>query len=133
MDVPAGVLGRLRGICLGLPEAYEEVAWVGVRWRVRTRTFAHVLTVEGGRPAAFARAAGTEGPCTILTFRSEGPELDVLRRSGPPFFGPPWGPEVVGMVLGPNIDWNEVAELITESFCARAPMTLTRQVERPPG
>ncbi|WP_433275593.1 hypothetical protein ACQPZA_30775 [Pseudonocardia xinjiangensis] len=41
--------------------------------------------------------------------------------------------DVPAGVLGPDIDWNEVAELITESFCARAPMTLTRQVERPPG
>jgi hypothetical protein len=28
---------------------------------------------------------------------------------------------VVGMVFGADVDWTEVAELLTESFCARAP------------
>ncbi|MCW2798958.1 MAG: hypothetical protein JWQ70_430, partial [Aeromicrobium sp.] len=41
-EVPPEILDRLRPICLGLPEAYEEPAWTGTRWRVRTRTFAHV-------------------------------------------------------------------------------------------
>jgi hypothetical protein len=41
--------------------------------------------------------------------------------SGPPFFGPPWGQDVVGMVLGADVDWTEVAELLTESF--RVPRT----------
>ena len=36
---------RLRAICLRLPEVDEEDAWVGVRWVVRRRNFAHVLTV----------------------------------------------------------------------------------------
>lgn len=34
----------------------------------------------------------------------------VLPRAG-------WGRDVVGMVLGPDADWGEVAELLTESFC----------------
>ncbi len=43
-DVAPAILDRLRARCLALPEAYEEQAWVGTRWRVRGRTFAHVLT-----------------------------------------------------------------------------------------
>ena len=44
-DVPSGMVERLRSICAELPDADEEAAWVGVRWRVRRKTFAHVLTV----------------------------------------------------------------------------------------
>lgn len=136
-DVPSGILSRLRAICVALPHAYEEDAWLGTRWRVRGRTFAHVLTVEAGRPPAYARAAGTDGPVCIVTFHSAGPELDALRRTGPPFFAPPWGPDVIGLRLGTDGDgggdWDEIAELITESFCVRAPARLAEQVDRPPG
>ena len=51
MDVAPKIVDRLRSVCLALPEAYEESAWVGTRWRIRKNTFAHVLTIDaGGRP-----------------------------------------------------------------------------------
>ena len=56
-DVPPENLDRLRPICLGLPETYEEPAWVGIRWRIRTRTFAHVLTLDPDHERAYTRAA----------------------------------------------------------------------------
>ncbi|GAA3096470.1 hypothetical protein GCM10010464_70070 [Pseudonocardia yunnanensis] len=130
-DVPSEILTPLRAVCLALPETREEAAWAGVRWRVRRQTFAHVVTIEAGWPPAYARAAETDGPSTVLTFWSGGPELEVLRRTGHPFFGPPWGPDVVGMVLDESPDWDEIAELLTESFCRRAPTTLARTVVRP--
>lgn len=132
-DVPDDVLARLRAICLALPAVQEQPAWVGVRWRVRTRTFAHVLVTDGVRPAAHVRAAGLTGPACLLVFRAAGVELDVLGRTGPPFFRPRWGDDVVGMVLGPGVDWEEVGELLTESYCVRAPRKLVAQVDRPEG
>src|SRR6187200_3075778 len=106
-DVPADVERRLRRLCLALPDVYEEEAWVGTRWRVRTRTFAHVLTVEGGADSAHSRAAAAEGPTTLVTFRSSGPELEVLRSAVHPFFYAGWGRDVVGMVLDDSTDWTE--------------------------
>ena len=35
------------------------------------------------------------------------------------------------MVLGADVDWAEVAELITESYCVRAPGALVALIERP--
>jgi YjbR len=131
-DVPPEVVARIRAVCLALPEAYEEHAWVGTRWRVRTRTFAHVLLIDAGWPPAYVRAAGTEGPAVVLMFRSSGPELDVLRGAGPPFFGPPWRADEVGMAIGDGtVDWDEIAELITESYCVVAPKRLAGAVNRP--
>jgi YjbR len=132
-DVPPEIVARLRGVCLGLPEAYEEQAWVGTRWRVRTRTFAHVLAVDAGWPPAYARAAATDGPATVLTFRSSGQDLDALSAEGPPFFRPGWAPNIVGVVLGTAVDWGEVAELLTDSYRVMAPRKLLALVERPPG
>ena len=125
------MLGLLRPVCLALPEAVEEAAWVGVRWRVGTRTFAHVLVIDAGWPPAYARAAATAGPATVLMFRSAPPELDVLRAGGPPFFAPPWRADEVGMVLDGGVDRDEIAELVTESYCAQAPLRLRDLVERP--
>jgi hypothetical protein len=131
VDVPLDIVAELRPVCLGLPEAYEEPAWVGTRWRIRKRTFAHVLTVDSGWPPAYARAAGTNGPITVLTFRSSGQELNALRSAGHPFFGPRWRADEVGMVLDAAVDWDEVAELLTESYCVLAPKKLVELVDRP--
>jgi hypothetical protein len=129
-DVPADIVARLRPVCLRLPEAYEEPAWVGVRWRIRARTFAHVLTIEDGWPPAYARAAGTDGPATVLMFRSPLDELDALTGSGPPYFRARWGREMAGLVLDNIADWEEVAELLTESYCLLGPRKLVDQVRR---
>ena len=130
-EVPAPIIARLRSICLALPDAQQEDAWVGTRWRVRRKTFAHVLAVENGWPPAYARAAGSDGPLLALTFRSSGPELEALSASGHPFFKPVWFPDIVGMVLDDESDWEEVAELLTESYCVLAPPALVAMVDRP--
>jgi YjbR len=130
-DVPHEVVAALRGVCRRLPETYEEQAWAGTRWRIRKRTFAHVLTVEQASPPGYARAAGTDGPVTVLMFRSSGPELDALRNTGHPFFTPRWRADEVGMVLDTDTDWDEVAELVTESYCLLAPKKLVALVDRP--
>jgi hypothetical protein len=136
-DVPKRVVARLRKVCLALPDAYEEEAWTGLRWMVRRKTFAHVLTVEPESDSAHTRAAlvtnRAPGPTTLVTFRSEGEELDVLRRAGHPFFYAGWGRNVVGMVLDADTDWDEVAEILTESYCVMAPKKLAALVDRPEG
>jgi hypothetical protein len=130
-DVPDDVLDRLRAICLALPEAHEERAWVGTRWRIRTRTFAHVLGITDEYPPAYARDAPLVGDAFVLTFRSAGQELHALTNAGPPFYKPRWNPQVIGMILEPDVDWGEVAELLTESYCLLAPKKLAAAVSRP--
>jgi hypothetical protein len=130
-EVDAAVLGALRGVCLSLPQVVEERAWVGTRWRVAGRTFAHVLVVADGWPPAYAAAVGSDGPVTVLMFRSGGAELDALRHAGAPFFDPPWRVDEMGVVVDDAVDWDEVGELVTESYCRQAPQRLARLVDRP--
>lgn len=120
------VVERLRQVCLGLPETYEEDAWIGARWRVRGKTFAHVLVIDGGRPAAYAEALGRDGPVCVLTFQS--PEIDALR--GERFFHARWGREIAGLVIEDDPDWDEIEELLTESYVLLAPRKLAEQVGR---
>jgi YjbR len=119
--VPDDVETRVREVCLQLPEAHEERAWVGTRWMVRKRTFAHVLGVDDSRA----------DPLVVLSFRSAGEELEVLRHAGHPFFVLGWGRDAIGMVLDDDTDWREVRELVTESFCVLAPKKLIALVNRP--
>jgi hypothetical protein len=130
-DVPPAVVERLRRMCLALPDAYEETAWVGIRWCIRKKTFAHVLAIDEQWPPAYARAAAATGPLVVLTFKAHGEELDVLREHGRPFWAPQWRADEVGLVIDDTTDWGDVAELVTESYCVLAPKRLAAQVERP--
>jgi hypothetical protein len=123
------VVARLAATALALPEAYEEDAWTGVRWRVRTKTFAHVLVAQEGYTSAYRDATGISDATTVLTFRSSGDELLALAHAGLPFYRPPWSPTVVGMVLDDSTDWDEVAELVTESYRFCAPQMLVRRLD----
>ncbi|HEY9557359.1 MAG TPA: MmcQ/YjbR family DNA-binding protein [Acidimicrobiales bacterium] len=131
-DVAPEVVERLRPICLALPEAHEERSWTGVRWRIRQRTFAHVICVEPDAPPALARAGGRpDQAVTVVTFRSTGEELHALCNAGHPYFHAGWGRDVVGIVLDAATDWGEVTELLTDSYCLLAPKKLAARVPRP--
>lgn len=119
-DVLPVVVGRLRVICGELPEAYEEPAWIGLRWRIRRRTFLHVYTTDGRRSAYI----DMDDPAILMTFRAPPGELAALAHAGPPFFRADWGVNVVGMVLDDETDWVEVAELVTDSYRVQAPRRL---------
>ncbi|NUT19843.1 MAG: MmcQ/YjbR family DNA-binding protein [Hamadaea sp.] len=118
-DVPEEILVRLRAVCLALPEAYEEPAWIGVRWRIRQRTVAH----------AYIRDPGDE---CVMTFRAPGEEIIALVQSGHVFERADWGDNVVRMTFTDDVDWAEVAELLTESYLIQAPKRLAALVDRPP-
>lgn len=130
--VPARILAKLRSICLRLPEAYEEQAWAGTRWMVRKRNFAHVVKIDAGWPPAYARAAGSDGPLVVLTFRASGLLYDTLRTTGAPFFhaewGTLWGTKVIGMSIGKSVDWDEVAVLLGQSYRLLAPKKLVAEL-----
>jgi YjbR len=129
-DVAPEILEELRSICESLPETYEEPAWIGIRWRVRGRTFAHVYTIDPARHLVYARAVASDEPVCVLSFRSPIEDLQGLVGGGFPFFRAGWGPNVVCMVLGDQVDWVEVFELLADSYCQLAPKKLIAIVAR---
>lgn len=118
-SIPAPMLEKLRAICLALPDAYEERAWVGIRWMVKKRNFAHVVCIDNGWPPAYARAVSEDGPLVVLTFRASASLRDILREADPRFFVPEWGTrwgtKVVGLKLRGRLSWREVKSVIAES------------------
>lgn len=122
LEVPAGIIGRLRIACAHFPETDEVATFGGVAWRVRKTTIAHVVTIDH-----------EQAPVTVVTFHARGEEHDVLLAMGDPFL-PGWGAGLVAMVLREDgtTDWDEVEELLTESFRLVAPKKLSAQLESPP-
>lgn len=130
--VPAAVLARLNAICLGLPEAWEENAWTGVRWMVAKKNFAHAVQIEGGWPPAYAQAAGSDGPATVLTFRLPPARVAAARFRRAPFFRPRWFADIAGVFVEERSDWDEIADLLADSYCVLAPKKLVALLDRAP-
>ena len=107
---------RLDKIITRFPEARQERAWVGVCWRVRRATIAHVF---GGEDQLFR-----------ITFRADAGEVLAFEHLGPPHFRASWGVNVVGLLLDRSTDWNELGELLTDSYCLQAPPLLAERVRR---
>lgn len=129
-EVSPDTLSRLRLVCLDLPEAIEEKAWAGIRWCVNRKNFAHVLTISEGWPPAYAKAAATHGPVCVLTFRLSSEHCAAGRFARAPFFRPVWFPNIAGIVIDARTDWDELDELIRDSYRVLAPKKLVaRMVE----
>jgi hypothetical protein len=111
------MLQRLRAALATFPKITEERAWVGVRWQVGTASVAHVF---GGEDQRFR-----------VTFRAELDEVLAFEHLGEPYFRAGWGSNVVGLLLDDTTDWDELAELLTDSYCLQAPARLAAQVPRP--
>lgn len=107
---------RLRGICLGLPEAEERETWGGPTFRVRAKIFA----MTGGEDGPSVWVKAPEGAQEVLV------GADPERFFRPPYVGPKgW----VGVRLAPPPDWDEVAALVRRSYRMIAPKRLAGRVE----
>lgn len=117
-EVPAAYVDRMGRVLGALPECSEHSAWIGVAWKVGAATVAHVF---GGEDQLFR-----------VTFRADPDEVMALEHLGDPYFRAGWGGNVVGLLIGDHTDWDELAELLTDSYCIQAPQHLAAQVPRPP-
>ena len=115
--VPEQWVRRLDAVLGVLPRCQQEPAWTGTRWRVGSATVAHVF---GGEDQLFR-----------ITFRGEPDEVAAFEHLGHPYFRR--GGNAIGLVLDEDTDWEELAELLVDSYCLQAPRHLAEQVPRPPG
>ena len=120
-DVPEEMLRRIRGVLTALPECREEEAWVGTQW----------LVPNGSGQATVAHVFGGEDQLFRVTFRAEPDEVIALEHLGDPYFRAGWGRNVVGLLLDDHTDWEELGELLTDSYCVQAPRELAERVPRP--
>jgi predicted DNA-binding protein (MmcQ/YjbR family) len=62
---------------------------------------------------------------TLLSLRSDPDERQALLSSGQPFFASRDRRDLIGVLLTDDTDWEEVRELVTESYRVLAPKKLT--------
>jgi hypothetical protein len=115
-------LGRLREICLALPEAHEVEAWSAPTFRINNKIFAMYSTPgshhSGGRPGVWLLSVPVEQDFVIRA-RPD-------RYFKPPYVGPSgW----IGVWLDKSPPWSEVTELIKDAFRRRAPKKLAALVD----
>ncbi|MBC2931914.1 MmcQ/YjbR family DNA-binding protein [Nocardioides sp. zg-1228] len=115
--MPEEWVRRIDAVLGALPRCVQEPAWTGTRWRVGGATVAHVF--------------GGEDQLYRITFRGEPDEVAAFQHMGAPYFRAGWGGNLIGMVLDDDTDWDELAELLTDSYCVQAPARLAEQVARP--
>ncbi len=114
-----------------MPRAYRDYASVRCTIsRVGLKNFAHVLMIADGWPPAYATAAGSQGPVCVLTFRLSAESCKATRFRRAPFFRPVWFPNIAGVQLDAATDWDELDELIRESFRVLAPKKLIARMSR---
>lgn len=111
-------LDRLRDICLAFPEAVEKETWGEATFRVRDKIFV---------------TAGGEGRVSMSCKAPPGAQ-EILVGSDPERFFRPhyvghrgW----VGVRLDAGTDWDQVADLVEESYRMTAPKKLSALLDQP--
>ena len=109
-------LGRIRELCLALPETTERLSHGAPTFFVREkRAFLMVMTNHHGDGRFAIWSAAEEGTQGLLV------EADPERFFVPPYVGHRgW----LGVRLDRGIDWDELAGIVEDAYAAVAPAKL---------
>jgi hypothetical protein len=122
VEVPEGIFERVSRLCLALPEVTVRVD----ASLTRVRSTAHSFDI---RRRSFcllvAREVPAGKPVPLLVLRADPDERDALLSIGHPFFASRAGRDRIGVWLIDDTDWEEIRELVTDSYRRLAPKKLT--------
>jgi hypothetical protein len=105
---------RIEAMCMALPEVtMRSHGWPRL-FNIRRDTFCLLSARE--------EADGRFVPMVVL--RTDPEERKVLLAIGPPYYDSRAGFGRIEVVLNNNTDWEEIRELLTESYCTLAPKKL---------
>jgi hypothetical protein len=113
VEVPADIVERVRTLCLALPEVTVRVdislssaRSTAQSFDIRRRSFCLLV----------ARADSVGKPVPLLVLRAGPGEREALLSIGHPFFASRAGRDRIVVMLTDNTDWQEIRELVTESY-----------------
>jgi hypothetical protein len=122
VEVPDDIVKRVRTLCLALPEVTVRIDYSLIRARstaqsfdIRRRSFCLLVARED--PAG--------KPVPLLVLRAGPEERKALLSIGHPFFASRAGRDRIGVLLTDDTDWEEIRELVIESYRILAPKKLT--------
>jgi predicted DNA-binding protein (MmcQ/YjbR family) len=122
-------LKRMQAIVATLPDVERSDNPPGCYFLIRRKIFAQIATVidHSGRPV------------TMVALRPDPDERDALLANGHPYFSRgPWDDRLgrIAVLIEATTDWDEITELVTDSYRLTAPKKLIAQLDagdRPPG
>jgi hypothetical protein len=113
VEVPEDIVERIGALCLALPEVTVRVddSLIAARstvysFDIRRRSFCLLV----------ARADAAGQPVPLLVLRAGPEEREALLSRGHPFFASRAGRDRIVVVLADDTDWEEIGELVTESY-----------------
>ena len=126
IELPEDIVRRVGALCSALPEVTvrEDASLIRARstaysFDIRRRSFCLLVAREGP----------TGAPVPLLMLHSDPDERDVLLAIGYPFFAVGGDHKRVGVRLTAGTDWEEIRELVTDSYRRVAPKKLVALLE----
>ena len=127
VEIPKDVEARVRGLCLVLPEVTVRVD----ESRIEARSTAHSFDI---RRRSFcllvANQDRTGKPIPRLVLRADPEDRKALVSIGHPYFAARAGRDRLGILLTDDTDWEEIRELVTESYRLLAPQKLIELLDQ---
>lgn len=118
---PRDPLGRLRRLCLALPETTERLSHAEPTWFVRDKMVFVMYDDHHHHDRLGFWCAAPPGAQEALV------ASDPTRFYRPPYVGHRgW----IGVYLDAPVDWDEIAELVEESYRLIAPKRLSALLDR---
>ena len=107
---------RLRGICAGLPEVTERLSHGAVTFFVRGKRVVCYLTDDHHG----------DGRLALTCPAPQGDQEELIRQEPDRFFRPPYVGHRgwIGVRLDVDVDWDEVASIVTSAYRCVAPRKL---------
>jgi hypothetical protein len=126
VEIPADIVERISMLGLALPEVTVRID----ESRVRQRSTALSFDI---RRRSFCLLVAWEDPegllVPLIVLRATPEERRALLSAGHPFFPSRAGPDRIGVLLTDDTDWEEIRELVTESYRILAPKKLTAMLD----
>ena len=110
-------IGSLRQICLSFPEAIEKETWGQPTFRVNEKMFVW--------------CSSDETVDSTMTLKAPSGEQELLLASDSRFFYPAYvgSKGWIGINLDDTIDWEEIRELVEDSYRLVAPKRLVKVLD----
>jgi hypothetical protein len=122
VEVPRDMVERVHALCLALPEVAVRVD----RSRVAMRSTAWSFDIRRRSFCLLVAVTDPSGkPIPLVRLRAEPFDRMALVAIGHPFFASRGGRDRIGVLLTDDTDWEEIRELVTDSYRVLAPKKLT--------
>ncbi|MGH3216175.1 MAG: MmcQ/YjbR family DNA-binding protein [Trebonia sp.] len=127
IELPEDIVERVSSLCLALPEV---TVWTDASL-VTARSTAHSFDIRRRSFCLLVALQGPAGqPVPLLVLRASPDERDALLSIGPPFYAPRAGRDRIGVRLTGDTDWEEIRELVIDSYRRLAPKKLSALLDQ---